>query len=141
MVEVEKNRIERINVTARRSSITPLTVKISLPQRRRILPERVVKVNRPMETATTEITTEESNSSDIIGAPVRFAAAGRAKVEREMIPVQLTVPERPLKVLLRDPEGVERTISVDSVSFGSRDVIGRAATFKNASLSSNQGVW
>jgi hypothetical protein len=59
-----------------------------------------------------------------------------------LIPVHLDAPEGQLKVLLRDTSGGARTISVDSVSFGSRDVMGRpGATYTRASLTSNQGVW
>jgi hypothetical protein len=58
------------------------------------------------------------------------------------IPVQLGAPEGQLKVLLQDTSGGARTISVDSVSFGSRDVMGRSGeTYTKASLSTNQGVW
>ncbi len=140
VVEVAINTTERGNAAPAIPSIDPPTSKTLLPQRRRTLPERA-NANWRALTRTVQMPSEESNSSGITGAPVRFAATGAAKVESEMIPLQLTTPERPLKVLLRDTEGVERTISVDSVSFGSRDVIGRGATFKRASLSSNQGVW
>jgi hypothetical protein len=58
-----------------------------------------------------------------------------------LIPVQISAQERPLKVLLQETGGIARTISVESVSFGSRDVIGRPATISKASLSTNQGVW
>jgi hypothetical protein len=76
------------------------------------------------------------------GVPVRHAASNTAaQSERVLIPVQVSAQERPLKVLLRETGGGARTISVESVSFGSRDVIGRPATMTKASLSTNQGVW
>jgi hypothetical protein len=72
----------------------------------------------------------------------RFAAGGATRTESALIPVQLDAPEGQMKVLLRDTSGTARTISVDSVSFGSRDVMRRpGATFTKASLSSNEGVW
>ncbi|HEX8424485.1 MAG TPA: hypothetical protein VF634_13790, partial [Pyrinomonadaceae bacterium] len=74
-----------------------------------------------------------------LGAPVKYDST--AKAEGALIPVQVSAQERPLKVLLRETGGGARTISVESVSFGSRDVIGRPATISKASLSTNQGVW
>jgi len=122
------------------SSFDASILKTSLPQRQRLFPERSVRNKRGV-TAIAHERVEESNSVGVTGAPVRFAATGGPKGESLIIPVQLSAPERPLKVLLRDTSGGARTISVDSVSFGSRDVIGRPATFKHASLPSNQGVW
>ena len=85
---------------------------------------------------------EETASTSLTGATPRFAAGGPARSESALIPVQLDAPEGQLKVLVRDTRGVARTISVDSVSFGSRDVMGRSgATYTKASLSSNEGVW
>ncbi|HEX9918522.1 MAG TPA: hypothetical protein VGA87_05100 [Pyrinomonadaceae bacterium] len=88
------------------------------------------------------IKVEESNSAALLGSTPRSAASGAARSEGALIPVQLDAPEGQLKVLLRDTSGGARTISVDSVSFGSRDVMGRpGAAFTKASLSTNQGVW
>lgn len=118
------------------------------PERRRALPARleeraVVESASRQESAPRQI--EDSTSTSLIGSTPRFAAGGGgggARSEGALIPVQLNAPEGQLKVLLRDTSGEARTISVDSVSFGSRDVIGRrGATYTRASLSSNQGVW
>lgn len=139
-VEGAKSTDEGAKVIKHRPSVDTKTVKIMLPQRGRVSPERIV-ANTRAETARVKVRIEESNSASVSSAPLKFAASGATRSESEMIPVQLTTPERPLKLLLRDTSGGERTISVDSVSFGSRDTIGRSATFKGASLSSNQGVW
>ena len=86
---------------------------------------------------------EESASLSLRGSTPRFALSALPRTEGALIPVQLDAPEGQLKVLLRDTSGAPRTISVDSVSFGSRDVVSRrpGATYTKASLSSNQGVW
>ncbi|HZG53603.1 MAG TPA: hypothetical protein VEZ40_15855 [Pyrinomonadaceae bacterium] len=85
---------------------------------------------------------EDSTSTSLMGATPRVASSGATRSEGASIPVPLDAPEGQLKVLLRDTSGGARTISVDSVSFGSRDVMGRpGATYTRASLSSNQGVW
>jgi len=86
---------------------------------------------------------EESASLSLRGSTPRFALSALPRTEGAPIPVQLDAPEGQLKVLLRDTSGAARTISVDSVSFGSRDVVSRrpGATYTKASLSSNQGVW
>lgn len=109
-------------------------------QRRRVLPERAPGVRgATLETAQARV--EDSSSASVLGSTVRFDATVARRGEGALIPVQLGASERPLNVVLRDRSGEARTISVDSVSFGSRDVIGRPATFAKASLSSNQGVW
>lgn len=109
------------------------------PERRRALPSRLAG-RTGVERASRQI--EDSTFTSLIGSTPRFAASGVARSEGALIPVQLDAPEGQLKVLLRDTSGGARTISVDSVSFGSRDVIGRpGATYTKASLSSNQGVW
>ena len=110
------------------------------PERRRIYS------TRPAERIVSESAsalTEHSISTSLMGSATPRAAGGIApRSEGALIPVQLDAPEGQLKVLLRDTSGGARTISVDSVSFGSRDVMGRpGATYTRASLSTNQGVW
>lgn len=118
------------------------TAKHSTTQRRRVVSAERPVGNARVETATAqERIIVDSNSAGVMGAPMRFATNGVAKGESAMIPVPLSAPERPLQVLLRDTSGSERTISVESVSFGSRDALGRAAKFTKASVSTNQGVW
>lgn len=113
--------------------------KSALPQRRRAV---TPGLDRRAGVAPEAAQVEESTSVSVTGATPRFAASGTARAEGVPIPVQLNAPEGQLKVLLRDTSGGARTISVDSVSFGSRDVIGRpGATYTSASLSTNQGVW
>lgn len=86
---------------------------------------------------------EESTSTSLTATTPRFATGGATRSEGALIPVQLDAPEGQLKVLLRDTSGAARTISVDSVSFGSRDMVRRSsgATYTRASLSANEGVW
>jgi hypothetical protein len=109
------------------------------PERRRVSPlRRGGRTGVEREPAQVE----ESTSTGLTGTTPRFAAGGATRAESAPIPVQLDAPEGQLKVLLRDTSGGARTISVDSVSFGSRDVMGRpGATYTRAALSSNQGVW
>jgi hypothetical protein len=111
------------------------------PERRRVSPSRLTAGRAGVErAAAAEVV--ESTSTGLLGATPRFAASGAARSEGALIPVQLDAPEGQLKVLLRDTTGGARTISVDSVSFGSRDVMKRpGATYTKASLSTNQGVW
>lgn len=113
--------------------------KNSLAQRRRVVPARLA--GRAVA-GSEPVRVEESASVGLLGSTPRFAAGGAARGEGALIPVHLDAPEGQLKVLLRDTSGGARTISVDSVSFGSRDVMGRpGATYTPASLTSNQGVW
>jgi hypothetical protein len=119
------------------------SLKNSLAVRQRVsLAGRVAGRARVDATQTGE-RVEESNSASLpAGAPVRYAANAVAQGQRvASIPVQVSAEERPLKVLLQETGGSARTISVEPVSFGSRDVIGRPATLSKASLSTNQGVW
>ncbi len=139
-VEEAKPTIAQAIAIEPRPSVDAPAIKTSLAQRQRVIPGRIGSNGRAKTTKALD-RIEESNTAGVTGAPVKFAVTGATKGESELIPVQLTSPERPLKVLLRDTSGGARTISIDSVSFGSRDVMGRSATLKNASLSSNQGVW
>lgn len=93
------------------------------------------------ETARVVNRSEESNVLSVRGSSATFAPIDLQRGASSSIPLQFRVPERPLEILLGDAQGTPRTLSIDSVSFGSRDVIKRPAKFSNASLSSNQGVW
>jgi hypothetical protein len=134
----EGTKVVAVNVR-RGDAATPL--KNQAAQRRRVLPERVAAAVREAALETAGARVEESSSAGVLGSTVRFDATGARRGEGMLIPVQLGASERPLNVVLRDRSGEARTISVDSVSFGSRDVIGRPATYAKASLTSNQGVW
>lgn len=128
------------SVETLRSADAP-SMKNLLAARRRVPPVSVGE-RRTVDATQIRAAVEESNSVSLIGATVTVAANGTAtNGERALIPVQVSAQERPLKVLLQETGGAARTISVESVSFGSRDVIGRPATISKASLSTNQGVW
>jgi hypothetical protein len=118
----------------------PAVSKNALVAQRRALPMRVAGSTR-IDAPRIRAGVEESSSAGLYGSSVRYVANGTPAGERSLIPVQVSAQERPLKVLLRDTGGGARTISVESVSFGSRDVMGRPATISKASLSTNQGVW
>ncbi|HEY0098358.1 MAG TPA: hypothetical protein VGB76_05330 [Pyrinomonadaceae bacterium] len=126
------------NVETARVAVAP-SLKNPTVVRRRALPARGGE-QTTVEAAQIRVRLEESNSVGLLGSPLRHAVNGAAQGEGASIPVQVSTQERPLKVLLQETGGA-RTISVESVSFGSRDVIGRPATISKASLSTNQGVW
>ncbi|HEY9404684.1 MAG TPA: hypothetical protein VIQ24_18650 [Pyrinomonadaceae bacterium] len=127
------NNKTRPGVTVASSKISPA------PERRRAALARLA-VAKDMERKSVQV--EESTSTSLTGSTPRVATSGASRSESALIPVPLDAPEGQLKVLLRDTSGAARTISVDSVSFGSRDVMRRpGATYTRASLSSNQGVW
>jgi hypothetical protein len=122
-----------------RSGASVVASKISPAQHRRTLPSRLTG-REVVEREPARV--EESTSTSLTGTMPRFASSDAARVEGATIPVPLDAPEGRLNVLLRDTSGGARTISVDSVSFGSRDVMGRpGAAYKRASLSTNEGVW
>jgi hypothetical protein len=120
-----------------RQGLTAASSRISAAQSARHIPPRPgAGVEREA------VRVEESISTSLKGSTPRFAASAAPRAEGALIPLQLDAPEGRLKVLLRDTTGGARTISVDSVSFGSRDVMERPrAAFTKASLSNNQGVW
>jgi hypothetical protein len=115
-------------------------LKNTLGARRRVLPVRAAG-QTTVDVAQIRAAVEESNSASLLGSPLKYDPNSMSRGERALIPVQVSAQERPLKVLLQETGGGARTISVESVSFGSRDVIGRPATISKASLSTNQGVW
>ena len=140
--QVNEQVSERASVVNMHRSDNATSSKNQIAQRRRVLTERVAaSAGREATIETAQARVEDSSSASVLGSTVRFDSTAARRGEGALIPVQLGASERPLKVLLRDRSGEARTISVDSVSFGSRDVIGRPATFAKASLSSNQGVW
>lgn len=123
------------------SSKNSLAVKDSLAPRRRVAPVRAGG-RTIVEAAQIREQVEESSTASVMGSQVRFSGGdAAAKGGSALIPVPVSAQERPLKVFVRDTGGEARTISVESVSFGSRDVIGRPTTISKASLSTNQGVW
>ncbi|HZH30846.1 MAG TPA: hypothetical protein VEY11_08795 [Pyrinomonadaceae bacterium] len=125
---------------ASRGVVDVASSKSSPAQRRRVASASRFAARTGVEREAIRV--EESTSVSLTGATPRFSAGGTARNEGILIPVQLGAPEGQLKVLLRDTSGGARTISVDSVSFGSRDVMGRSGeTYTKASLSTNQGVW
>jgi hypothetical protein len=132
---------DHVAVDETRPRVAVVSSKLSpAPERRRVVPVRpAVRTGAGREPAQVE----DSTSTSLMGATPRFAASSAApRSEGALIPVPLDAPEGQLKVLLRDTSGGARTISVDSVSFGSRDVMKRpGATYTKASLSTNQGVW
>lgn len=122
-----------------RPGLTAASSKISAAQSPRHLPSSV-GLRAGLERGAVQV--EESISTSLKGSTPSFAASAAPRAEGALIPLQLDAPEGRLKVLLRDTTGGARTISVDSVSFGSRDVMERpGAAFTKASLSTNQGVW
>lgn len=124
----------------RPGGVEVVSTKTSPAQRRRLTPARLAVGAGVEREATRQI--EESTSTSLSGATPLVATGGAVRGEGALIPVQLDAPEGQLKVLLRDTSGGARTISVDSVSFGSRDVMKRpGATYTRASLSTNEGVW
>jgi hypothetical protein len=124
-----------------RPEVTVAPSKISpAPERRRSAPQQRLAVRAVVARESAQV--GESTSTSLTGSTPRFASSGATRSESALIPVPLGAPEGQLKVLLRDTSGEARTISVDSVSFGSRDVMRRpGATYTRASLSTNQGVW
>jgi len=139
VVEAGRQSDQAVNNKIRPEATVATSIISPAPVRRRSAPQRLaVRAGGGRVSAQVE----ESTSASLTGATPRFAVSGAARSESALIPVPLGAPEGQLKVLLRDTSGGARMISVDSVSFGSRDVMGRpGATYARASLSSNQGVW
>lgn len=129
------------NVETRPASDTPSPKNSLAAARRHASPVRAAGLRTTVEATQIREGVEESSSGILPGVPVMHASNNTATGERVLIPVQVSTQERPLKVLLRETGGGARTISVESVSFGSRDVIGRPASMTKASLPTNQGVW
>jgi hypothetical protein len=57
------------------------------------------------------------------------------------IPLPINASAKPLRVLLRDPQGAAREVSLEPVSFGARDLFGARATAQRVNASYTQGVW
>ncbi|HEY0083916.1 MAG TPA: hypothetical protein VGB61_14075, partial [Pyrinomonadaceae bacterium] len=115
-----------------RLSLTAASSKISAAQSPRHIPSSP-GARAGIERESVQV--EESISTSLKGSTPRVAASAAPRVEGAWSPLQLDAPEGRLNVLLRDTTGGARTISVDSVSFGSRDMMERpGAAFTKASL-------
>ncbi|MDQ3755372.1 MAG: hypothetical protein M3371_11655, partial [Acidobacteriota bacterium] len=60
---------------------------------------------------------------------------------RQIISLQISSAVRPMQVELIDSQGESRTLTVEPVSFGSRDVVSGRGAIQQTLISSNQGVW
>lgn len=86
---------------------------------------------------------EGSLDTGSLGAPAAFAATATSfdKNARQAIPLQMISSSRPMQVELRDSQGAKRVLTVAPVSFGSKDAIGQSGIVRQATISSDQGVW
>ncbi len=80
----------------------------------------------------------ETLDTGSLGAQPQFVSPENA---RQIIPLQLSSGVRPMQVELRDSQGESRTVTVEPVSFGSRDVVSGRGAVQPTLISSNQGVW
>jgi hypothetical protein len=83
----------------------------------------------------------ESENFGVGSAPLATSAVvdnAPATLATISLPVNSSAP---LRVTLRDLQGTARTISVDPVSFGARDLLGTHARVVRASANDSQGVW
>jgi hypothetical protein len=71
-----------------------------------------------------------NNSFSVYPAPV---------INRLRIPVNTSA--EPLRVVLRDEQGVARVVQMRTVSFGSQELLAREETGRRASEKKNEGVW
>jgi hypothetical protein len=84
----------------------------------------------------------ESENFGVGSAPL-VTSAVVANAPATLSTISLSVPNSsaPLRVTLKDLQGTARTISVDPVSFGARDLLGGHARVVRASANDSQGVW
>jgi hypothetical protein len=93
-------------------------------------------------THTTTIAPVEARDSSLLGTPVLTANnAGSSDVVPTVIPVSVPASGKPLQVLFKDTQGATRVISIEPVSFGSRELLGRRVQVTQAKLTTDQGVW
>jgi hypothetical protein len=70
---------------------------------------------------------------------VTATLTGNASASLPPIPVPVSASVKPLQLQVKDMQGETRTISVEAVAFGSRDL--RAGRGPTAKLTTDQGVW
>jgi hypothetical protein len=131
------------NDIARNTSSKPaanITMNDLPKQPRRVaLPERTV-ADRAM-TPRRLAADVASRDLSLRGTPVVLKEPARESVALNSIPLPLPASSRPLKVLLKDQQGVARELSVAPISFGSRDTLSGHAQVMRVSAISEQGVW
>ena len=72
---------------------------------------------------------------------VTAGGAGEQVASLPPIPVPVAGSAQPLKVLLKDTQGTARLVSIEAVSFGSRDLLAGRAQMTPVKATSDQGVW
>lgn len=84
----------------------------------------------------------ESLDTGSLGAlPEFISPLPLAEHTRQIIPLQISSALRPMQIELRDAQGESRTMTVEPVSFGSRDVVSGRGAARQTLIPSNQGVW
>ena len=102
-------------------------------------PRRVATPRRQRLVATPQ---DADTKSLEAGAPFMPAAVAAANNTGRMIPVVVGAPSRPMHIELRDLQGgSSRVVTIDSVGFGSRDVVNWRSEAKRDSIPSQQGAW
>ncbi|HEX8069776.1 MAG TPA: hypothetical protein VF546_07490 [Pyrinomonadaceae bacterium] len=75
------------------------------------------------------------------GAQPLVAHLGNSAIQPAPIPLPVAASAKPLRVLLRDPRGAAREVSLEPVSFGARDLLAGRTTVQRVNASYTQGVW
>lgn len=85
--------------------------------------------------------TEEMAGSKSVPAGVDSLALRSATPVMRGIPVEAVSSRRPMHIELRDLQGGSRFLTVEPISFGSRDGLNQRGQVNQISISSHQGVW
>lgn len=118
------------NITANDLPTRPR--RVSLPER--ALADRAITQRRFEPTVA-------SRDLSLRSTPVVLNEQTAELVALNSIPLPLPASAKPLKVVLKDQQGVARELSVPPISFGSRDMLGGHAQVLRASATNGQGVW
>lgn len=131
---------EIVSTSASKESFAPefkmaLTKTGEIRTRRRAERAVVVRQRVPAHTSV------ESLDTGSLGALPEFISSPSVAHARQIIPLQLSSNLRPMQIELRDAQGESRTVTIEPLSFGSRDVVSERGIARQILVSSNRGVW
>jgi hypothetical protein len=105
--------------------------------RRHVLTPRMSGIDSP----EAEATNSTRQPDDTIEASVRPAPAPLLVDTRPLVALPVSTSPQLLKVVLRDERGAASIVSIEPVSFGAQELIGRVNGASRTSLPTSEGVW
>jgi len=143
-VEQPQTTTSSTNQELNNAPISAPTTSRSIATPKRTLPFEHAGLGRiaPREALAENELHAGSENFGVGNAPVvTRTLEGNSPESLSTIPLPVSASSSPLKVTLKDTQGMARVISVDPVSFGAGDLLGGHARVVRTNATDSQGVW